>query len=404
MFEYDKSSHIKQLSEFNLVKGDRLSITPQDWNAIADGFSKQDIMDHLTEIIKGLPFPYRLYSQKEVEEDWLHLKQEQATWETSAWMSDRVRGIDDFTYNGTYAIYRASNRGLKVSDQFSQPARMECRHERYQSPYGQWTRENFKDKKRYLLNPLFSVMDSVCRQRGVGDDEIFNSIRMYSFMASQFKPSFAKALYDLFGARRVLDFSMGWGDRLVGFYASSAESYVGIDPNSKLHTPYKEVTDWVSKYGVTKQTSFICSPAEDADLSNMRFDFIFTSPPYFDTERYSEEGTQSWKRHSSIDGWLNDFLFVTLKKCWDSLEDGGRIAINISDVFSTKGYKVICEPMLSYMSSLGATYEGILGYPLSKLPGTKTKQDSSLLCEPVFVWGKGITREPKWKQDNFFGV
>ena len=37
-------------------------------------------------------------------------------------------------------------------------------------------------------------------------------------------------------------------------------------------------------------------------------DLCFTSPPYFDTEKYSDEDTQSYKKFPTEDGWVNGFF------------------------------------------------------------------------------------------------
>jgi 16S rRNA G966 N2-methylase RsmD len=401
-FDYSKEQAEKPISEYELIKQGRFSISSSLWNELVARFSKEEIIAHFTSLIETLEFPFRIYSEIEVKEDWLSLLTEPSILRHGEWVSDRIQGISDLTYLGSPLYLKGSNRGLKVSDQYTQPARMACGHERYKSPLNQWTRAPFKDKTRYLLNPLFSIMKDVCAQRGFGDDEIFNCLRLYSFMASQFKPSVAKSLYDFFGAKRVLDFSAGWGDRLVGFLASGAESYVGIDPNTQLHEPYQKIVDWVSP---NKKVQMVCQPAEDVNFSDYTYDFVFTSPPYFDTERYSEEPTQSWKRYEGEQAWLEGFLLNTLRRAWVHLEEGGRMAINISDVFSTQvegSYKIVCKPMLEYMENLGATYEGVIGYPLSKLPGTKLKQEAQLLCEPIFVWSKGRAVKPSWDHSDYF--
>ena len=57
------------------------------------------------------------------------------------------------------------------------------------------------------------------------------------------------------------------------------------------------------------------------------------------------------------------------------------------------------------MESLGATYEGIIGYEINKRPGFVRDRSSVLpRAEPIFIWSKGEATEPKWYQDNFFGV
>ena len=71
---------------------------------------------------------------------------------------------------------------------------------------------------------------------------------MRKYIASQFKPSIAKAFYDYFGSVNVLDFSAGWGDRLAGFYCGeTTESYVGIDPNLDNHPNYQKQVEFYEK-------------------------------------------------------------------------------------------------------------------------------------------------------------
>ena len=78
---------------------------------------------------------------------------------------------------------------------------------------------------------------------------------------------------------------------------------------------------------------------EDVDYSKYEnyFDTIFTSPPYFDVERYSDEDTQSWVRYKNIDSWNKDFLHSTLGKVIFTLKkDGVLYQNNIADVYSQK--------------------------------------------------------------------
>ena len=50
-----------------------------------------------------------------------------------------------------------------------------------------------------------------------------------------------------------------------------------------------------------------------ADYENF-FDTIFTSPPYFNTEKYSLHDTQSYLRYKKIDDWNTNFLHKTIDK------------------------------------------------------------------------------------------
>ena len=370
---------------------DQVSCSPSDWKDLKKFYADQEIKNHLAEIIKDKPFPLRRYLELETKEDWIQLKSADPTYTLGTWNAPRQSEDIDLTYKGRSVYFAPSNKGQKVSNQFTQEQRMSCGYHSGNSPMFEWQHPN---KASSFLRCLFGILKDEVKNRGISNSVLYRALKMHTYMASQFKPELALALYNFFGAKDVLDFSAGWGDRLVGFLASNAESYIGIDPNTKLHEPYRQVVNFCE---TDKSTRFICSPAEDADLTGVKVDFVFTSPPYFDIERYSEEETQSWKRYRNPQQWVDSFLLPTLTKCYEALEEGGRIAVNIAD---KKGLD-ICSPMLKHMESLGATYEGVLGYKMQKRNGIDL---GLIFCEPIWVWSKGEAPEPKWHQDNYFGV
>ena len=114
-------------------------------------------------------------------------------------------------------------------------------------------------------------------------------------------------------------------------------------------------------------------------------------------EQYSKDESQSWQRNGSdIDAWLNNFLFVVIDKCWNSLVDGGTLIINISDIFKNKEFVKICDPMNDYISKLPkAHYAGCTGLRLSKRPNSKTSGPETInkqSVEPIWIWKKNDKR------------
>ena len=63
------------------------------------------------------------------------------------------------------------------------------------------------------------------------------------------------------------------------------------------------------------------------------FDTIFTSPPYFNVEKYSDEDTQSYVRYKNIDSWNEDFLHKAIGKMIPTLKKGWDLAIVILQMF-----------------------------------------------------------------------
>jgi len=244
-------------------------------------------------------------------------------------------------------------------------------------------------------------------------------IGLRKYICSQFKPNVAKALYDLFKAKNIMDFSMGWGDRLAGFFASqNTELYVGVDPRKENHPIYREQADYyegqLTMFETMKKVDFYCEAAEDFyyDGYEDTFDIIFTSPPYFNVERYSHDDNQSWVRHKDINNWNTQFLQKALDSMLPTLRSGGKLCVNISDVYSPsagkKAWSKICDPMNDFIQSYGGMeYKGCIGMEMAKRPNsggagtakdTKQYTEESLqlaketknkrFCEPIWVWEK----------------
>ena len=237
------------------------------------------------------------------------------------------------------------------------------------------------------------------------------------YICSQFKPNAAKTLYEMFGSKNILDFSMGWGDRLAGFYASmNTEYYVGIDPREENHPIYKEQAKYYQLhhqfFETKKEVEFHIEAAEDFDFDQYcdTFDTIFTSPPYFNVERYSYDDTQSWVRYKNIDSWNKMFLQKALENMWVSLKSGGKLCINISDVNAgnngKKSWLQICDPMNEFLDTFrDSDYVGCIGMEMASRPnsigaGTAVESGESnrepemikkfdgKFCEPIWIWEK----------------
>jgi hypothetical protein len=167
--------------------------------------------------------------------------------------------------------------------------------------------------------------------------------------ATQFKPSLmVQVIKYLFAEQtkgiHILDPSAGWGDRLIGAIALDVGRYSGFDPNTNLIAGHKEIIEY---FGVDKEKFTVeYKPFESHDVVLAgQYDIIFTSPPFFDFEVYTDIAGQSIKTYPNIRDWLNGFLFVMLDKSWASLKVGGYCVIHIAD-----SYKIhICEPMCLYI-------------------------------------------------------
>ena len=291
----------------------------------------------------------------------------------------------------SYYIHQSED-GMKASNYFHQATRLEVSSKNTVSPIEGWMNPKMRKRALQLFWRLTNTL-------GYVDTSKMNSaLRTNYYIASQFRPSSAKCLYRLFDAKNVLDPSSGWGDRLASFLATpQTENYLGFDPNISLHEKYDEQVRLYGKaleplYGIKKRVKIHKSGSEVFDYKNEKgkYDLVFTSPPYFDTEKYSEDEGQSWRLYKTSDAWLGDFLFRMLEKTWNCLKDGGVMAMNITN--QNKGGKEnnITDPMNDFISSLpGANWIGCLGMRISVRPSLMPQvPKDAVMIEPIWIWGK----------------
>ena len=132
---------------------------------------------------------------------------------------------------------------------------------------------------------------------------------------------------------KMLDFSAGFGGRMIGAYASGRiERYIGIDPIRANIDSLGRVSEIIQRHARLSGASFgvelYCDTAENVLVKLPKgFDLIMTSPPYFNKERYSEEDSQCYVKFSEYDEWRDSWLKPTLTSAIGLLNDGGKIII-----------------------------------------------------------------------------
>ena len=77
-----------------------------------------------------------------------------------------------------------------------------------------------------------------------------------------------------------------------------------------------------------------CIPAQEFDPPPVHL--VFTSPPYFDQERYAG-GRQSWKEFDTFEAWVEGFLRPVIQKAALALTRGGPLILNVADIRTKKG-------------------------------------------------------------------
>lgn len=246
-----------------------------------------------------------------------------------------------------------------LSDIFQEYCRIRCIFSNnYFSPYQYF--KKFPEKiAKFAVNKYNMITNKTIRE----------SIWTLSKECNVFKSVLVVIFVKLFNAKSILDFSSGWGDRLIGAMASDVE-YVGIDPNECLHPNYQKMIKFFGKS--PKKYLLIRDRIETVKLPKRKYDLVFTSPPYFDLESYS-------KNDMYLDNekdWFDKFLKIALKKCFDVLQKNGHMTININQKNRNQHY---IEWMLKFMETLdNCQYLGVISYLTLK----------SSNPQPFFIWKK----------------
>ena len=152
---------------------------------------------------------------------------------------------------------------------------------------------------------------------------------------------------------RMLDMSAGRGSRMLGAMIMNVD-YVGVDPDPCVHHHYDTMREFYSAVlgykgqAIVHKDCFEKLPQSFLDEHAESFDFMFSSPPYFDQEIFSTNDTQSVHQYAQLDTWLEKFM----------LKPGGILAINIDNPrHSNVDFvnPIIALPMsrMRYMGALG---------------------------------------------------
>ena len=176
--------------------------------------------------------------------------------------------------------------------------------------------------------------------------------------AVNFPPLTAKYLYEKFTKHIksqdrivVYDPSSGWGGRILGAMSTRTSTplhYVGTDPNTdhSIDGGSTKYADLANFYNASKNSGVLFQSAHTYDVYQLgsevigederfkeykgKLDMVFTSPPYFAKEAYSEDPTQSYKKFTGYDAWREGFLRPTLKTAVEWLRNDRYLLWKIS--------------------------------------------------------------------------
>ena len=196
-------------------------------------------------------------------------------------------------------------------------------------------------------------------------------------MVSNFRPVTASALYKLFcdEGDTVLDMSCGWGGRLLASIKAKV-NYIGTDPNTQT---IKGLNQMITTFGDKARTYELLTMGSEEHIPNKNsLDFAFTSPPYYDTEKYSKEKTQSYIKFKTLEEWKVGFLKKTLENVYHGLKPNKFMALNVADV---RNYETFEKDTKQFAKDVGFKLVDTFNLQLSS-------QQDDFKDEPIFIFRK----------------
>ena len=334
--QIEQSDELYETLKDNCVDG-LPTMNTSMFSHITDKYGKEVFRRTLANYIEKEkpPFPTKTFNKDKVIKKFHGLKTHDWTkWISTRNKEDVLEKYDDYKYPYSeygLGVIDAPSTYNYISDSFMNELRLACGSYGFKSPIDRW---NQGDNIWGVFGPIWRGINT---EKELSAGVYMSAFRLGTYIATQFKPTAAKTIYEMTDAKTVLDTSMGWGDRLTAFYASNATHYIGCDPNPNTFVRYKKMIEFYDKLtGGKKTTQIYNCGAEDLpwdEINNV--DCAFTSPPYFSTERYNEGGEkeelQSWAKFNEYDAWRDEFYLPVAQNSFDSLSDTGVLMVNILD-------------------------------------------------------------------------
>ena len=369
-------------------------------------YGKEEFRLTLSEFIfrEKPPFPFREISYSGMVENFQKLKKADYTkFITPKDQLDRevFEKYDDYKYNFDdwgLGLLDTPSTFNNCSDYFMNHLRLRCGSYSFKAPAQVWEEGTAKE----IWRSIGAIWRGINGKEELTPNVYISAFRLGTYIATQFKPIVAKTVYNMTGAKTVLDTSMGWGDRLTGFYASDATHYIGCDPNPNTFEVYHQMIQELDKMSPGKTVQIYRCGAEDLPWDDIRdVDCAFTSPPYFSTERYNEGGDfeedQSWSKYNEYSIWRDEFYLPVAINSFNTLSDNGFLITNIMDP-KIKGKRYRSGDEL--VDSLRAHWIGQIGMRIMQRPQGKnkfeTKEDLIEFMNKVYIencWAFGKNKE-----------
>ena len=388
---------------YNYLHGQDFYLNKGEFRYCTEKYGKEEFRLTIAQYVseKRPAFPFRKLSYADMVENFQKLQKADYTkfiTPKDQITNEVIEKYDDYKYE-----FQTCGQGLidtpstynSCSDYFMNHLRLRCGSYGFKAPAQVWEEGTAKQ----IWSSIGGLWRGVNTTEDLSPKSVMEVLRLGTYIATQFKPIVAKVIYNMTDAKTVLDTSMGWGDRLAGFFASNATHYIGCDPNPNTFKVYSEMIREYSKMSPGKTTQIYRCGAEDLPWETIKnVDCAFTSPPYFATERYNEGGEyekdQSWSKFAEYERWRDEFYLPVALNSFNALSEKGFLMVNIMDP-KIKNVRYYSSDEL--VDHLQPDFLGQVGMRIMQRPQGKnkfeTKEDlvefmNKLYIENVWCFGK----------------
>ena len=165
-------------------------------------------------------------------------------------------------------------------------------------------------------------------------------------------------------------------------------NYIGIDPNTET-VKYLNYLNSLIYQAIGVKNEIVCATSEEYQPEEV--DCAFSSPPYFNLEKYTDEPTQCMVRYQSLDSWFEGYVEPTLQNIYRGLNNDGIFATNIAD-YKTYGQKEpikIVERTIQNATRIGFKHIQTIKMMLTTRPGVgNDRLEKHTKWEGVYVFKK----------------
>ena len=165
-------------------------------------------------------------------------------------------------------------------------------------------------------------------------------------------------------------------------------NYTAVDPNTET-VNYLQYFNSLIKQATGVEGTIVQSVSEDYQPEDV--DLAFSSPPYFNLEKYSDEPTQCMVNYTTLDEWFDGYVIPTMTNIHNGLNNDGVFATNIAD-YKTYGQKEpveVCERWVETAEKIGFKHTGTIKMMLNTRPGVgNDKLAGREKFEGVYVFTK----------------